>query len=66
MKGDFGDPCRCSAVLDKHPHATPDAAVHEFIRLVLSREGQELVEKAGFLRLPPAIVEQQLAKLVAR
>ena len=41
-------------------------AVVEFIRFVLSREGQELVEKDGkYLPLNAEVVRAQLAKLEA-
>jgi phosphate transport system substrate-binding protein len=40
-----------------------DALTREFLRFVLSREGQEIVVKDGFLPLPAAVVAEQLKKL---
>jgi phosphate transport system substrate-binding protein len=46
------------------PGAKLDAKVKEFMRFVLSREGQELVQKDGkYLPLSAAVVNAELAKL---
>jgi phosphate transport system substrate-binding protein len=40
-----------------------DPLTREFLRFVLSREGQEIVVKDGFLPLTAAVVQEELAKL---
>jgi phosphate transport system substrate-binding protein len=41
-----------------------DPKVREFLRFVLSREGQELVEKDGkYLPLPASAVKEELARI---
>ena len=40
-----------------------DPLVLEFLKLIFSREGQEVVLKDGYLPLPAEIVKQELAKL---
>jgi phosphate transport system substrate-binding protein len=48
------------------PGTKPPAIVREFIRYILSREGQEEVQRDGkYLPLTPEVVEAQLAKLKA-
>jgi len=47
----------------RDPRAPMDPLVREFLRFVLSRAGQQVVIKDGFLPLPAAVVEAQLAKL---
>ena len=50
--------------LNRKPGTPIDPKVREFLKFVLSRDGQELVEKEGiFLPLTPEIVKQELAKL---
>lgn len=45
------------------PAKPMDPMVREFLRFVLSREGQQIVIKDGYLPLSAAIVKQELAKL---
>lgn len=45
------------------PRKPMDPLVEEFLRFVLSREGQEVVIKDGYLPLTAKMVEQELAKL---
>jgi phosphate transport system substrate-binding protein len=41
-----------------------DPKVREFIRFVLSREGQEIIQKAGvYSPIPAAYIREQLKKL---
>jgi phosphate transport system substrate-binding protein len=40
-----------------------DPLTREFLKFVLSREGQEIVVKDGFLPLPVSVVQEELAKL---
>lgn len=47
----------------KAPGKPLDPAVREFIRFVLSQEGQQLVVKEGFLPLPAATAAKQLEKI---
>lgn len=49
--------------VNKAPGKPLDPLVHEFLKLVLSREGQEIVVKDGYLPLPAEIAKQELAKL---
>ena len=49
--------------INKHPNKPLPPAVREFIRLVLSREGQEIVAKDGYIPLPRRVVDKELAKL---
>lgn len=45
------------------PRKPMDPLVEEFLRFVLSKEGQEIVIKDGYLPLTANMVEQELAKL---
>ncbi len=47
----------------RDPRRPMDALTREFLRFVLSREGQAIVVKDGFLPLPAKVVEEELAKL---
>ena len=47
----------------RDPRRPMDALTKEFLKFVLSREGQEIVVKDGFLPLPAKVVEEELAKL---
>jgi phosphate transport system substrate-binding protein len=50
--------------LKKAPGKPLDPKVKEFVRYILSREGQDMVQKDGkYLPLPAAIVAEQLKKL---
>ena len=50
--------------LNRKPGAPLDPPVREFLRFVLSRDGQKLVEQEGiFLPLTPSIVKEELAKV---
>lgn len=50
--------------VNKPPGRPMDPKVREFIRFVLSREGQEIVQKAGvYTPLPAAYIREQLKKL---
>ena len=45
------------------PRKPADPVTREFLRFVLSQEGQAIVVKDGFLPLPVAVVQEELAKL---
>ena len=47
----------------KKPGEPADPAVAEFIKYILSKEGQETTIKDGFYPLPATVVEEQLKKL---
>ena len=47
----------------RDPRKPMDPLTREFLRFVLSREGQEVVVKDGYLPLPATVVRQELAKL---
>jgi phosphate transport system substrate-binding protein len=49
--------------MNKAPGKPLDPLAKEFIKLILSKEGQEAVVKDGYLPLSPEIVKQELAKL---
>jgi len=47
----------------KEPNKPMDKLTKEFVKFVLSKEGQEIVVKDGFLPLIPAVAKKQLALL---
>lgn len=49
--------------VNKHPNKPLDPLTAEFIRLVLSKPGQYIVEKDGYIPLPGVIAKKELAKL---
>jgi phosphate transport system substrate-binding protein len=49
--------------IDNAPGKGPDPVVGEFARFVLSKEGQEIVVKDGYMPLTPALVTKELEKL---
>jgi phosphate transport system substrate-binding protein len=49
--------------VNKAPGKELDPVVREFLKLVFSREGQEIVVKDGYYPLPAKVVEEELAKL---
>ncbi|HZZ92165.1 MAG TPA: substrate-binding domain-containing protein [Usitatibacter sp.] len=50
--------------LNRKPGTAVDPKLREFLRYILSREGQEIVAKEGsYLPLPAAVVREQLGKL---
>jgi len=49
--------------VNRAPHKPVDPLVREFIRFVLSQEGQQLVVKAGYLPIAHDITQQERAKL---
>jgi phosphate transport system substrate-binding protein len=49
--------------INNAPNAPLDPLVREFVRYVLSRQGQEIVVKDGYLPLPGARVGPEVAKL---
>jgi phosphate transport system substrate-binding protein len=51
--------------VNKKPGAPLDPLVAEFLKFVLSKDGQEIVVKDGFFPLPPPVVEEGLG-LIAK
>jgi phosphate transport system substrate-binding protein len=51
--------------VNKKPNEPLPPLVAEYLRFVLSREGQQIVIKDGFGPLPPATVKKELARLTA-
>jgi len=49
--------------VNKAPNKPLDPLVKEFIKFVLSKEGQAIVRKDGFFPLPQAVIEKELSKL---
>ncbi|MFP4130918.1 MAG: PstS family phosphate ABC transporter substrate-binding protein [Thiohalospira sp.] len=49
--------------VNKEPNKPLDPKTREFIKLILSREGQEVVAKDGFVPMPKAVVEKELEKI---
>lgn len=49
--------------INKAPNQALSPLVSEFIRMVYSRQGQEVVLKDGYIPLPPAVVERVNAQL---
>lgn len=49
--------------VNKAPGKPLDPMVKEFMTLVLSKEGQQVVEKDGYVALPAAVAAKELAKL---
>jgi len=47
----------------KEPNKPLDPMVKEFLRFVLSKEGQRIVIKNGFIPLPSKVVQKELARL---
>lgn len=49
--------------VNKDPNKPLSPLETEFLKMVLSKMGQEIVEKDGYISLPTKILEQELAKL---
>jgi len=49
--------------VNKHPNKPLSPLQAEFIKLMLSQEGQGIVAKDGYIPLPHAVVKKELAKL---
>ena len=49
--------------VNKAPGKALDPSVLEFLKLVYSQQGQEIVVKDGYMPLPAKIVAEELAKL---
>lgn len=49
--------------VNKHPNKDLSPLQAEFVKMVLSQQGQKIVEKDGYVALPAKVVEKELAKL---
>ena len=49
--------------INKHPNKDLSPMDREFIRYILSKQGQQVVEKDGYIPLPAGVVEKEFAKL---
>ncbi|MBU6391496.1 MAG: phosphate ABC transporter substrate-binding protein [Planctomycetota bacterium] len=49
--------------INKKPGQQLEPLVREFIKFILSKEGQEVVVKDGFVPLPASVVEEELKKI---
>jgi phosphate transport system substrate-binding protein len=49
--------------VNKHPNKPLPPLEREFLKLVLSKQGQQVVVKDGYIPLPSKVVEKQMAKL---
>ncbi|MBX7184249.1 MAG: PstS family phosphate ABC transporter substrate-binding protein [Vicinamibacteria bacterium] len=49
--------------VNQAPDKPADPLVREFLKLIFSKEGQEVVLKDGYLPLPADVVKQELAKI---
>ena len=49
--------------INKKPGQPLDPLMQEFIRFILSREGQDVVIKDGFIPLPASVVQEELKKI---
>ncbi|QOL27014.1 phosphate ABC transporter substrate-binding protein PstS family protein [Thalassotalea sp. LPB0316] len=49
--------------VNKHPNKPLDPMTAEFLKMVLSKSGQYIVEKDGYIPLPNKVVEKELKKL---
>jgi phosphate transport system substrate-binding protein len=49
--------------VNKHPNKPVDPLEGEFVKMVLSKIGQQVVVKDGYIPLPAKVVEKELAKL---
>jgi phosphate transport system substrate-binding protein len=49
--------------VNKHPNRPADPIVVEFIKMVLSKVGQEVVLKDGYVPLPNSVAQKELAKM---
>lgn len=49
--------------INKHPNRAADPVVDEFIKMVLSRNGQEVVMKDGYVPLPAVAAQKEMTKM---
>ena len=63
MNGDYPLARFLLIYVNKAPNQPLDALTTEFLKFVLSKEGQEIVVKDGYFPLPAEISEEEISKL---
>jgi phosphate transport system substrate-binding protein len=63
LSGDYPMARFLLVYVNKKPGEPLDKLTEEFLKFVVSKEGQQVVVKDGYFPLPPAIVEEELKKL---
>jgi phosphate transport system substrate-binding protein len=63
MKGKYPLSRFLYVYVNKHPNKPLRPLEYEFLKLVLSRAGQQVVIKDGYIPLPLKVIEKELAKL---
>lgn len=61
--GDFPLARLLYVYVNNNPNKTLEPAVKEFMKMVLSKQGQEIVQRDGFVPLPKSAADRELAKL---
>ena len=49
--------------INKHPNRELDPVTREFVKMVYSKQGQEVVDRDGYVPLPASVVERMLEQL---
>jgi len=49
--------------INKAPGKALDPLTHEFVKLIISKDGQEIVVKDGYFPIPASIAKEEMAKL---
>jgi phosphate transport system substrate-binding protein len=52
--------------INKAPAKSLDPLTHEFVKLMVSKEGQEVVVKDGYFPIPASIAKEEMAKVNAK
>ncbi|MDF1825232.1 MAG: phosphate ABC transporter substrate-binding protein [Verrucomicrobiales bacterium] len=63
LSGDFPLSRFLYVYVNKNPESEMDQLTHEFVKFVLSKEGQEVVIKDGYYPMPSAVAEEVLESL---
>jgi phosphate transport system substrate-binding protein len=64
LSGDYPLSRYLYVYVNKKPGQPLPPLEREFIKLVLSREGQEIVEKDGYIPVSPEVARRELSKLL--
>ena len=64
LKGDYPLARYLYVYVNKKPGEPLQPIAREFLALVLSKEGQEIVQKDGYIPVSPEVAERELAKLL--
>ena len=64
IKGDYPLARYLYVYVNKKPGEPLQPIAREFLTLVLSKEGQEIVQKDGYIPVSPEVAERELAKLL--